>query len=599
MIIEFRKLGKNIMHKVFKSLTTRDYFKITIVVALICIQVFFDLKLPEYMSTITQLVETPGSKLQDIFSNGFYMLGCAIVSLVSAVIVGYIASNISATLSMRIRQRIYDKVCAFGLEEINHFSTSSLITRTTNDVTQIQMFVAMGLQLFIKAPITAVWAITKIINKSWQWSAITAVAVAILLGMVAFMMVLVVPKFKITQKLTDRLNNTVRENLIGIRVVRAFNAEAYQEDKFEDANEDLTRTQLFTQKAMALLSPMMYLVMYFLTLAIYFIGASIIDAASMSEKLTIFGDMIVFSSYAMQVIMSFLMLAMIFMIWPRASVSASRINEVLDTNIQIVEGTKTHSNTQERGTVLFKNISFKYPDAQGYVLEDVSFQVKPGQTVAFIGSTGSGKSTLLHLIPRFYDVSEGAIFVDGMDVREYTQEALQNKIGYVSQKAVLFNGSIYDNVAFGQNRLKVWKDDDVKEAIRIAQAEEFVLSKEDTYHASVAQRGQNFSGGQKQRLSIARAIAKHPEIYLFDDSFSALDYQTDARLRKELKKSMKDATVLIVAQRIGTILHADQIVVLDQGRVVGMGTHKELMKSCEVYQEIAYSQLSKEELENA
>ena len=586
------------MFKLFKEFKAKEYFWMLIVLILVCIQVYFDLKLPDYMSEITQLVETEGSEIADVLENGIYMVGCAFASLISSICVGYIASNLSATLSLRVRKSLFDKVERLNLQELNHFSTGSLITRSTNDITQIQMFVAMGLQMMIKAPITAVWAVTKILGKSWQWSAATSVAVLILLCTVFLIMTFVLPKFKITQKLTDQINRITRENLIGIRVVRAFNAEDYQEAKFDQVNEELTNTQLFTQKCLALLSPVMYLVMYFLSLFIYFMGAYLIEDALMVDKLSLFGDMIVFSSYAMQVIMAFLMLAMIFMIWPRAEVSAGRINEVLDTELSIHQG--SHSfDTEEKGTIEFKDVTFKYPGAETAVLNHLSFKVDQGQTIAFIGSTGSGKSTLINLIPRFYDVSSGEILVDGINVKDYTQEALQNKIGYISQKAVLFEGNIYSNIAYGKKEEGEYSLEQVKKAIRIAQSESFVLEKEGQYEATVAQRGSNFSGGQKQRLSIARAIAKNPEIMIFDDSFSALDYQTDANLRKALKEEMTGTTVLIVAQRIGTILHADQIVVLDQGECVGIGTHQELMENCQVYQEIAYSQLSKEELENA
>lgn len=586
------------MFKLLKEYKAKEYFWIFVVFVLVCIQVFFDLKLPDYMSEITQLVETDGSEMSEILRNGFYMIGCAFASLLSAICVGYIASNLSATLSLRVRKALFDKVEKMNLEELNHFSTGSLITRSTNDITQIQMFVAMGLQMIIKAPITAIWAVTKILNKSWQWSAATSVAVLVLLVTVFCIMTLVLPKFKITQKLTDKINKLMRENLIGIRVVRAFNAEDYQEKKFEKANEDLTNTQLFTQKSLALLSPVMYLVMYFLTLFIYFMGAYLIEGALMVDKLTLFGDMIVFSSYAMQVIMAFLMLAMIFMIWPRAQVSASRINEVLDTTISIQEGS-FDGPCDQKGCIEFKNVSFQYPGAEAPVLNHLNFKVSQGQTVAFIGSTGSGKSTLVNLIPRFYDVSEGEILVDGHNVKEYTEKALQDKISYISQKAILFEGDIYSNVAYGKKPEGEYNLEQVEKAIEIAQSSDFVSEKEGQVHAKVAQRGSNFSGGQKQRLSIARAVAKDPEIMIFDDSFSALDYKTDAQLRKALHEHMQDTTVLIVAARIGTILHADQIVVLDQGECVGIGTHSELMKNCEVYQEIAYSQLSKEELENA
>ena len=485
------------------------------------------------------------------------------------------------------------------MNEVKQFSTSSLITRTTNDITQMQMVISMGLQLMIKAPITAVWAVTKILNKSWQWSALTGAGVAILLGVIITLMVILLPKFKIVQKLIDKINGVTRENLTGIRVVRAFNAEKYQEDKFEEVNTKLTNQQLFNQKAFAILSPVMYLVMYFLTLGIYFIGAILIKDAAMADKLVLFGDMVVFSSYAMQVIMSFLMLAMIFMMLPRAQVSANRINEVLDTEETIKDGKIDTDVTDERGTVEFKNVSFKYPDADEYLLKNISFKANKGETVAFIGSTGSGKSSLINLVPRFYDATEGEVLVDGVNVKDYTQEFLHNKLGYVPQKAVIFNDTVNNNIAYGENGKEKITEEKIKKAIEVAQGKEFVENMDEQYNTHMAQGGTNVSGGQKQRLAIARAIAREPEIYIFDDSFSALDYKTDSVLRKELKKYTKEATTLIVAQRIGTIMNADKILVLDNGECVGQGTHKELLKNCEIYKQIALSQLSKEELENA
>ena len=554
--------------------------------------------MPDYMSEITKLVQTEGSQMKDILVNGGYMLACALGSLVAAVITGYITSRISSNFSKTIRKKLFNKVEDLAMQEVKQFSTSSLITRTTNDITQIEMLIAMGLQLLIKAPITAIWAITKILNKSWQWSAITAVAVAVLMATIATLMVIVLPRFKKVQKLIDKLNGVTRENLTGIRVVRAFNAEQYQEEKFDKANNNLTNQQLFNQKVFAVMQPMMYIIMYMVTLSIYYVGAYLIKDAGMADKISLFGDMVVFSSYAMQVIMSFLMLAMIFMMLPRAQVSANRINEVLDTEISIKDGKINTKTNNEVGTVEFKNVSFKYPDADEYLLKDISFKANKGDTVAFIGSTGSGKSTLINLIPRFYDATEGEVLVDGINVKDYTQEFLHNKIGYVPQKAVMFNGTVRTNISYGDNGKEKPTDEQIKKAIEVAQGTEFVEKMDGQYDAHMAQGGTNVSGGQKQRLSIARAIARNPEIYIFDDSFSALDYKTDSVLRKELKKYTSDATSLIVAQRIGTIMNADQIVVLDNGVIVGKGTHKELLKTCEVYKQIALSQLSKEELEN-
>ena len=586
------------MFKLFKNFTKKDYLLIFISFIFILVQVWLDLKLPDYMSEITKLVQTEGSKMSAILENGGYMLLCAFGSLLSAILVGYISSNVSASFSKTIRKKLFNKVENLGVAEVKNFSTSSLITRTTNDITQIQMFISMGLQLLIKAPVTAIWAVTKILNKNIAWSAVTAVAVIILLVTILALMSIVMPRFKRVQKLTDKLNGVTRENLTGIRVVRAFNAEKYQEDKFSKVNNELTNTQLFNQKAFAIMQPVMYLVMYFLTLSIYFIGADLINKAMMSDKLSLFSDMVVFSSYSMQVIMSFLMLAMIFMMLPRASVSAKRINEVLDTELSIKDG-KFNGDTKETGTVEFKNVSFKYPDAEEYLLKDISFKANKGETVAFIGSTGSGKSSLINLIPRFYDATDGEVLVDGVDVKEYKQESLRNKISYVPQKAILFHGTVSSNVSFGDNGKGKINTKKIEEAVRVAQAEEFVSKMDKTYDAAIAQVGTNVSGGQKQRLSIARAVARDPEIYIFDDSFSALDYKTDYILRKELKNYTKDATSLIVAQRIGTIMNADKILVLDNGKCVGMGTHKELLKTCDVYKQIALSQLSKEELENA
>lgn len=586
------------MIKLLTCFRKREWCFAFLAVILIFLQVWLDLKMPDYMSEITVLVQTEGSKMADILENGAYMVLCAFGSLLFAGVVGYIVSGLSSTFSLRTRKRIFNKVEDLSTHEVKTFSTNSLITRTTNDITQVEMLIGMGLQLMIKAPITAVWAITKILNKSWQWSTITAIAVVILLSTISIIISIVMPKFKIVQRLTDKINGVTRENLTGIRVVRAFNAEKYQSDKFEDVNNALTNQQLFNQKKFAILSPIMYLVMYFLTLAIYFVGAGLIDNAMMADKLTLFGDMVVFSSYAMQVIMSFLMLAMIFMMLPRAQVSASRINEVLETEITVKDGTIEEDTTKKRGEVEFKNVSFKYPDAEEYLLKDISFQAKKGETVAFIGSTGSGKSTLINLVPRFYDVTDGEVLIDGVNVKDYKLDFLYQKLGYVPQKAVMFSGTVKSNVSYGDSG-KEKTDKLIQEAIKVAQAEEFVLKMDEKYDTHIAQGGTNVSGGQKQRLAIARAIAREPEIYIFDDSFSALDYKTDSILRHELKKYTKEATNLIVAQRIGTIMNADKILVLNNGRCVGMGTHKELLKNCEVYRQIALSQLSKEELENA
>ncbi len=585
------------MIKLLKKMKKKELLMIFVAVMLIVFQVWVDLKMPDYMSEITRLVQTDGSKMTDILKNGGYMLLCALLSLGSAILVGYLTSNVSAIFSKNVRKELFDKVLDLDIQEVKQLSTNSLITRTTNDIGQIQMFISMGLQLLIKAPIMAIWAVTKILNKSWQWSMLTGIAVLILLATIAVILLIVMPRFKIVQKLTDKINEATRENLTGIRVIRAFNAEGYQEEKFREANDNLTNTQLFNQRTFAVLQPVMYLVMYFLALFVYFIGAKLIDAAMMYDKLALFSDMIVFSSYSMQVIMAFLMLAMIFMVLPRAQVSAGRINEVLGMNRTINDG-DFNGKTDLIGSVSFKNVSFKYPDASEYMLKDISFEASSGQTIAFIGSTGSGKSTLINLIPRFYDVTSGEILIDGVNVKEYREDELHNKIGYIPQKALLFSGTIKSNVAYGESYKEI-TDDDIKKAIEVAQAQDFVLKKDKQYDSHVAQGGTNFSGGQKQRLSIARAIARKPEIYIFDDSFSALDYKTDSLLRKKLKEYTKDATILIVAQRIGTIMNADKIIVLDKGVCVGEGTHEYLLKNCEVYKQIALSQLSEEELGNA
>ena len=587
------------MFKLFKNFSKKDIFYIILCILFIVVQVWLDLKLPDYMSEITVLVQSEDSTLNDILIQGLYMLGCAFGSLISAVIVGYFSSMIAADFSLDLRKKIFRRVEDFGTEEIKKFSTSSLITRTTNDVTQVEMLIAMGLQMLIKAPIMAVWAISKIVNKSIEWSLLTGGCVVVLLFTIGLLMIIVMPRFQIVQKLIDKINGVTRENLTGIRVIRAFNAENYQEKRFGDVNNELTKTQLFNQRCFAILNPVMNIVMQFLTLGIYFIGAHLIAAAGMVQKITLFSNMVVFSSYGMQVIMSFLMLAMIFMMWPRAQVSARRINEIFDQDISIKDGTFLGNDTKEVGTVEFKNVSFKYPDADDYLLKNISFKANKGDVVAFIGSTGSGKSSLINLVPRFYDATDGEVLVDGVNVKDYTQEALHNKIGYVPQKAVMFTGTVAQNVAYGNNGRSKPTLEEIKKAIEVSQGSEFVSKMEGEYDAHIARGGTNVSGGQKQRLAIARAIARNPEIYIFDDSFSALDYKTDSVLRKELKKYTNSATSLIVAQRIGTIINADKIVVLDKGECVGIGTHKELLKNCEVYKEIALSQLSKEELDNA
>ena len=584
------------MLKILKRLSGKEWLQAGISLLFIVSQVWLDLKLPDYMSEITRLTQTQGSALADIWKAGGYMLLCALGSVAASVVVGFFAARIAASFSRRLRSGLYDKVEAFSMNEISQFSTASLITRSTNDITQIQLFITLGLQMIVKAPIMAVWAITKIAGKGLEWTEATGVTLLVMIVMISILMVLALPKFKKMQSLTDNLNRATMENLTGLRVVRAYNAEEFQQEKFEKANAELTSTQLFTSRAMAVMMPMMTLLMSGLTLSIYWIGAYLIDAAGMMDKITLFSNMVVFSAYAMQVIMSFMMLVMIFILLPRASVSAARINEVLNTQPTILEGTQTEGKPGMTGTVEFRNVNFRYPGAADDALHDISFSVGRGETIAFIGSTGSGKTSLINLIPRFFDATGGEVLVDGRNVREYTEEALNNKIGFVPQKAVLFGGTVESNVRYGDNGRAPATLEDVKRAVRIAQSTNFVEGMEGQYEAQVAQRGTNLSGGQKQRLSIARAVCRKPEIYIFDDSFSALDYQTDRQLRTMLKKETAGVTSMIVAQRIGTILDADRIVVLDEGCVVGIGTHSELLKTCEVYREIAMSQLSEEEL---
>lgn len=584
------------MIKLLKKLTKKDMALAGLAFLLILAQVYLNLTMPDYMSDMTVLVQTEGSAMADILAAGGKMLLCAVGSLLTAACIAVCAAKISANFSANLRGQVFDRVQSFSMEEIGRFSTSSLITRSTNDITQVQMVLVLGLEVFLKAPVTAVWAICKIAGKSWQWTATTGIAVIILLCIVGTCVMVAMPKFRKLQILTDNINRVTRENLTGLRVVRAYNAEDYQETKFEKANDELKRTQLFANRTMTILMPGIMLVMNGLTLAVYWVGAYLINDAGIQDKLTLFSDMIVFSQYAMQVVMAFMMLVMIFVLVPRASVAAKRINEVLDTEPAIEDGAETEAKAGMTGEVEFRHVSFKYPDAEKNVLEDITFTAHKGDTVAFIGSTGCGKSTVINLIPRFYDATEGEVLVDGMNVKEYTQEALRNRIGYVSQKAILFSGTVAGNVAYGENGGKPAGREDIIDAVHTAQADEFVEKLPDTYDGFVAQGGSNLSGGQKQRISIARAICRHPEIMIFDDSFSALDYKTDRILRQTLDEKCGDTTRLIVAQRIGTIRDADKIIVLDEGRIAGMGTHDELMKNCEVYRQIAFSQLSKEEL---
>lgn len=584
------------MIKILKNLPKRNWFMMLFAIGFIVLQVWLDLTIPDYMADITALVQTDGSKMADIIAAGGKMLLCAFGSLAATVVVAIIASRVASDFSAVLRAKLFNKVQGFSMEEIGRFSTASLITRSTNDVTQVQMFVTMGFQVLIKAPILAIWAVCKISAKSWQWTFSTGVAVAVLLIIVGLCVSIALPKFKKLQELTDDINRVTRENISGINVVRAYNAEKYQEDKFDKANNNLTRTQLFTSRTMSFMMPGIQLIMSGLPLAIYWIGAYLINKADMMSKITLFSDMVTFSSYAMQIVMAFMMMVMVFIILPRASVAAKRINEVLDTEATIEDGDKDIKDSGVRGEIEFKNVNFRYPDAEDYVLSGINFSVKKGETLAIIGATGCGKSTVINLIPRFYDVTEGEVLVDGVNVKDYKQKELRNKIGYVSQKATLFGGTVKSNIAYGDNGKDGFMESDIVDSVYVAQAAEFVEKMDEGYDSYVAQGGGNLSGGQKQRLSIARAVCRHPEIFIFDDSFSALDYRTDRALRSALKKECADATKIIVAQRIGTIRDADKIIVLENGTIAGMGKHDELMENCEVYRQIAYSQLSKEEL---
>ena len=585
------------MIKLLKRLRGQEWAMIALCAALVLGQIYFDLLLPDFMSDLTVLVKTPGSTMTDILTTGGKMLACTLASAVLAIICGYLSAKVAAGFSYTVREKLFDKVADFGQQEMMSFSVPSLINRTTNDITQIQMLLAMGLQIIVKAPVMAVWAVIKIINKSWQLSAITAGFIVALLIMMIVIITVVVPRVKRVQKLTDNINKVARENLTGINVVHAYNAENYQNEKFEKANRVLMNTQLFNQRAFALLMPAVTLAMNALSLVIYWVGAALVNAvpaADMAGRLTSFGNIVVFGTYATYVIMSIMMMVMIIMLLPSAQVSAQRINEVLDTKSSLIPGETT--NSPETGTVEFKDVSFHYPTSGKDVLEHISFRAEKGQTVAFIGSTGSGKTTLVSLAARFYDATGGQVLIDGVDVKNYSFDALYDRIGYVTQKAVLFSGDIRDNVLFGESR-GATDDDAVNSALSLAQAQEFVSKLPDGLNSPIAQGGTNVSGGQKQRLSIARALARKPEILIFDDSFSALDYKTDAALRAGLRQQLSDTTCLIVAQRIGTIRNADKIVVLDEGKAVGIGTHEELLKTCPVYREIAMSQLSEEELD--
>ncbi len=604
------------MLRIMRYLSKAEIGQMLIALVSIVGQIWLDLTLPDYMSDITTLVETPGSEMHDIWVAGGKMLLVSLGSVACAVVTGYVAARVGASFSQRLRSLEFNKVESFGPAEMSRFSTASLITRSTNDITQIQMFITMGLMMIVKSPIMAVWAICKIAGDGFEWTLATGIAVVVLMAAVAVMMVMVMPKFKAMQRLTDNINLVARENLTGLRVVRAYNAEDYQEAKFTEANKELTDTQLFTNRVMALMMPLMNTIMNGLMLAVYWIGAYLIDAAGLTDKLSTFSNMVVFSSYSVQVIMSFLLMSMVFVLWPRADVSAQRVLEVIDTEPLVVDGTRTEGKAGETGEIEFRNVSFTYPDSREAMLEGINFTAKKGETVAFIGSTGSGKSSLINLVPRFYDATQGQVLVDGVDVREYTLKALRDKIGYVPQQSFLFKGTIASNVSYGDKTLGgsgVAGDSAtqsaaatptptatdlaaVRNACEVAQATEVIEKKDGPYESAIAQGGSHVSGGQRQRLSIARAVYRHPEILIFDDSFSALDFKTDRAVRDALAKEAKDSTKLIVAQRIGTIMNADRIVVLDEGRVVGQGTHEELLENCEVYRQIAQSQLSEDEL---
>lgn len=584
------------MTRLLGKLKAKEWIFVALAVVFIVLMVWCEMTMPEYMAEITRLVQTKGSVMKDVWIAGGKMLAFALASLVCSIAVAVISARVASGFGATLRREMFSKVQSFSMQEIGKFSTASLITRSTNDITQVQMLLVLGLQVVVKAPITAVWAICKISGGSWQWTLATGISVIALLAVVILCSSLALPKFKKMQQLTDDVNRVTRENLTGIRVVRAYNAEEYQEQKFTKANDVLTNTSIFTGRVMSFLMPTIQLILSGLSLAIYWIGAYVINKANLLEKIGIFSDMVVFLQYAMQVLMAFMMLVMIVILFPRAQVAAKRINEVLNTQTAIQDGQREEGESGAVGEVEFKNVCFSYPDSDANAIEGISFKASKGETVALIGATGSGKSTLINLIPRFYDVSGGEVLVDGVNVKQYRQRALRNKIGYISQKATLFSGTISSNVSFGECDREI-SQDDIISAIDTAQANEFVSQKSDGINSYVAQGGTNLSGGQKQRLSIARALARKPEILIFDDSFSALDYKTDKVLRDALDKQCNDSTRIIVAQRIGTIRDADRIIVLDDGKIVGQGKHGELMESCETYRNIAYSQLSKEELE--